>query len=227
MSDRLARLSIRLCHPGRLHARDQRHGQNSKQCYGANSSVISREHLEELVHRKRKHGPDRAACRSDLASSKNVLPHDDLYVRGADAEPVSFPAFCSSSSVRAGAGRHDRCHSAWRARGPGAPGLCINSGFRRLGAIASNLGHDTAKRAANECPSGRLAQDASGGPVHCIDCHCRVSGAQIGSAIRAFIPPSGRLFRDSSPPWASTVDAAMARPSPIPPLSRLRDVSTR
>ncbi len=40
-------------------------------------------------------------------------------------------------------------------------------------------------------------------------------------------PPSARLFSVSVPPIASASCRAIARPSPVPPVSRLRDVSTR
>ena len=50
---------------------------------------------------------------------------------------------------------------------------------------------------------------------------------QRGSVIDARRPPVARLARRSSPPWACTIERAIARPSPTPPVSRLRDSSRR
>jgi hypothetical protein len=48
-----------------------------------------------------------------------------------------------------------------------------------------------------------------------------------GSMIDARKPPVGRLRSVNSPPCACTVESAIAKPKPVPPVSRLRDASTR
>jgi hypothetical protein len=49
--------------------------------------------------------------------------------------------------------------------------------------------------------------------------HCRITWAER--------PPLGRFESRSVPPCASTTASAMARPRPLPPVSRLRDSSIR
>ena len=48
-----------------------------------------------------------------------------------------------------------------------------------------------------------------------------------GSCTVAASPPAGRFARVISPPWARTIDRAIASPSPTPPVSRLREPSSR
>jgi len=48
-----------------------------------------------------------------------------------------------------------------------------------------------------------------------------------GKVTRAESPPLARLARLMAPPCASTMARVMARPSPLPPVSRLRDSSSR
>jgi hypothetical protein len=49
----------------------------------------------------------------------------------------------------------------------------------------------------------------------------------IGRVIVAFVPAPGSLSRLSSPPWRETMDRTMESPSPAPPDSRDRALSTR
>ncbi len=50
---------------------------------------------------------------------------------------------------------------------------------------------------------------------------------QPGRSIRATNPPSGAFSSTSRPPSCSTIVRAMARPRPAPPVSRLRELSSR
>jgi SAM-dependent methyltransferase len=51
--------------------------------------------------------------------------------------------------------------------------------------------------------------------------------ADLGKIRTASSPPSARLRRIRLPPWASATLRAMVKPSPVPPVSRLREPSTR
>ena len=54
-----------------------------------------------------------------------------------------------------------------------------------------------------------------------------VQPATHGSTILARKPPRGRLSKVTVPPWACAIACAIARPRPTPPVSRLRDCSSR
>jgi hypothetical protein len=58
-------------------------------------------------------------------------------------------------------------------------------------------------------------------------CHFAAYGNWHGSITRARRPPSGRFESVRSPPCACTAESAIAKPSPIPPVSRFREASTR
>ena len=53
------------------------------------------------------------------------------------------------------------------------------------------------------------------------------AASTAGSLISTRSPPGLLFDRVSSPPWARTIERAMERPRPAPPVSRLRDVSSR
>ena len=53
------------------------------------------------------------------------------------------------------------------------------------------------------------------------------AGAQSGSTNRKRVPDPTRLTTDTSPPWSAIACFTMESPSPVPPLSRERALSTR
>ena len=103
-------------------------------------------------------------------------------------------------------GAHLRAHAAGQARRQRrGPDLDLQPARGRLP-------HAAARRTLTRRHRPRLLRQAPAAP---------------GSATVARSPPSARFASTMSPPWPRTMPRAMARPRPLPPVSRLREASIR
>jgi PiT family inorganic phosphate transporter len=183
--------------------------------------------------------------RARRASQHHAHDHGRDCRRGLDTAALSRALGCRRTH-RVGLGAHDSClgahlgrhlrvhRAARRAVGRefnrAAPAPSVRAGLHR-GPVASRPANPRPQRAPWGSRS-RGGDPATDSPVFVDDSGALVlPQSLVGGAVRSrsvnTAPPSERLRAEISPPSSSTRCLTMARPSPVPPGLRARDLSTR